>query len=360
MKLLVDCHVFDGKFQGTRTYIQGLYTSLIKYANIDFFFAAQDIENLKTCFGEKVNVHYIKLKHGGSIKRLALEYPRLIKEYAIDYAHFQYIGPFRKCCKEIITIHDVLFLDFPKFFPFFYRIKNKLLFHRAASRADLLLTVSRYSKIAISKHFSIDERLIHVTPNAVLCDNLVCEKTGVCEKNFLDKFILSVGRVEPRKNFVSLLRAFVELSLDKYGYKLVFVGVPDLQDKPFNQYYASLPQAVKEKVLFLKASFTELVELYKNTSLFVFPSYAEGFGIPPLEAVEYGAPTLCSKETAMAEFDFPQEMLFSPYDIEEMKNKMLSMLKNPLNNRGVRDKVRTRFDWDKTAQQFYLVLKKAV
>ena len=360
MKLLVDCHVFDGKFQGTRTYIQGLYSSLVKFANIDFYFAAQDVENLKACFGEEnANVHYIKLKCGGSIKRLAFEYPRLIKKYAIDYAHFQYIGPFRKCCKEIITVHDVLFLDFPRYFPLFYRIKNFLLFRRSAKRADLLLTVSRYSKAAISKHFSIDEKLIHVTPNAVLCDDFVCEKTDVCEKNGLDKFILTVGRVEPRKNFLSLLRAYVELSLHKEGYKLVFVGVPDLQDKPFDLYYVSLPQVVKENVLFLKVPFAELVELYKKTSLFVFPSYAEGFGIPPLEAIEYGAPMLCSKETAMAEFGFPPEMLFSPYDMDELKHKMLSMLKNKL-NMDVRDKIRERFNWNKTARQLYSVLEMLV
>lgn len=359
MKLLVDCHVFDGKFQGTRTYIQGLYTSMIKFANIDFYFAAQNVENLKACFGEKSNVHYVKLKYGSSIKRLVLEYPRLIKEYAIDYAHFQYIGPFNKCCKEIITVHDVLFLDYPRYFPFLYRIKNKLLFRRSAKRADLLLTVSGYSRTAISKHFSIDEKLIHVTPNAVLRDGLVCAKPSVCEKNGLDKFILSVGRVEPRKNFLSLLKAYVELSLNKDGYKLVFVGVPDLQDKPFNRYFASLPQSVKENVLFLKVPFADLVELYKKTSLFVFPSYAEGFGIPPLEAIEYGAPTLCSKETAMAEFDLPQEMLFSPYDMDELKCKMRSMLKNPLNV-NVQDKIRARFNWDKTARQLYLFLEKAV
>lgn len=56
MKLLVDCHVFDGKFQGTRTYIQGLYQSMIKYKDIDFYFAAQDVDNLKKYFGENRGV----------------------------------------------------------------------------------------------------------------------------------------------------------------------------------------------------------------------------------------------------------------------------------------------------------------
>lgn len=51
IRLLVDAHVFDGKFQGTRTYIQGLYQSLIKYKDIDFYFAAQEVDNLKSILG---------------------------------------------------------------------------------------------------------------------------------------------------------------------------------------------------------------------------------------------------------------------------------------------------------------------
>lgn len=116
MNLLVDCHVFDGKFQGTRTYIQGLYQSLIKYKNINFFFAAQDVDNLKKYFGDNSNVHYISLKSGSSIKRLAIEFPQIVKKYKIDFAHYQYISPLTKCCKEIVTVHDLLFLDYPQFF----------------------------------------------------------------------------------------------------------------------------------------------------------------------------------------------------------------------------------------------------
>lgn len=61
MRLLVDAHVFDGKFQGTRTYIEGIYTNLVKHADIDFYFAAYNIDILKKVFGETGNIHYVKL-----------------------------------------------------------------------------------------------------------------------------------------------------------------------------------------------------------------------------------------------------------------------------------------------------------
>ena len=71
INILIDCHVFDGKFQGTRTYIQGLYSEMIKHQDINFFFAANDIENLEKEFGNAVNIKYIKLNCTGSLKQIA-------------------------------------------------------------------------------------------------------------------------------------------------------------------------------------------------------------------------------------------------------------------------------------------------
>lgn len=352
MRLLVDCHVFDGKYQGTRTYIQGIYSELIKQSEIDFYFAAQNVKTLKEAFGTSKNVHFVQLCSKGKINRLLFEYPRIIKKYKIDYAHFQYITPFRKCCKEIVTIHDLLFLDYPHFFPILYRIKNHLLFYRSARRADLLLTVSEYSKKSIARHFSIDSQKIVVTPNAVLSSVGLEKTTGICQKYELNRFLLSVGRIEPRKNFLSLLQAFVELKLNQQGYKLVFVGIPDLAYKEFYKYYDLLEDPVKQAIVFLNATFCELVELYRKTNLFVFPSYAEGFGIPPLEAIEYGSPTLCSKETAMAEFGLPEEMLFDPYDKEELKRKILRSLKSR-NDLCCRKIINERFNWCKSSRVLY-------
>lgn len=156
IRLLIDCHVFDDKFQGTRTYIQGLYQEMVKHEDIRFFFAVQNIDGLAKVFGHAENIHYVKLESSGSIKRLSIEFPKIMSEYKIDYAHFQYISPLVKKCKEIVTIHDLLFMDYPRYFPFSYRIKNRLLFERSARKADILLTVSDFSKEEIIRHFRID------------------------------------------------------------------------------------------------------------------------------------------------------------------------------------------------------------
>ena len=352
MNLLVDCHVFDGKFQGTRTYIQGLYQSLIKYKNINFFFAAQDVDNLKKYFGDNSNVHYISLKAGSSIKRLAIEFPQIVKKYKIDFAHFQYISPLVKRCKEIVTVHDLLFLDYPQYFPLSYRIKNKFLFERSSKRADILLTVSEFSKEEIVKHFVIDRDKITVTPNAVLPIEKNIALPNIYNKVGSEKYIFTVGRIEPRKNFHLLLKAFIEMGLYKDGYKLVIIGTADLNYDEFYQYYDALTREEKESIVMDVATFPELVSLYKHASLFVFPSLAEGFGIPPLEAIEYGCPLLCSNATAMAEFGIPSEFLFNPKDIEELKAKIKNSLNGHRNLINI-STITNKFNWKRSADILY-------
>lgn len=352
INILVDCHVFDGKFQGTRTYIQGLYSEMIKHQDINFFFAANDIENLEKVFGNAVNIKYIKLNCTGSIKRLAIEFPKIISDYGIDYAHFQYISPLVKRCKEIVTVHDLLFLDYPQYFPLSYRIKNRLLFERSSKRADMLLTVSEFSKEEIVKHFGIDRDKIAVTPNAVLPIEKNIDLPDIYNKVGSEKYILTVGRIEPRKNFHLLLKAFIEMGLYKDGYKLVIIGAADLNYDEYHQYYDALTSEEKESIVMDVATFPELVSLYKHASLFVFPSLAEGFGIPPLEAIEYGCPLLCSNATAMSEFGIPSEYLFNPKDIEELKVK----IKNSLNDHSNLINISTitnKFNWKRSADILY-------
>ena len=152
VNLFVDCHVFDGNLQGTTTYLKGLYQELINDKSKNFFLAAHNIENLQSIFGIHENVIYLQYSSKNKFVRLLFDIPKLIRQNKIDYAHFQYIVPPTKSCKYIVTIHDVLFLDFPQYFPLFYRIKNKLFFKYSANKSDIVLTVSQYSKEKIEKH----------------------------------------------------------------------------------------------------------------------------------------------------------------------------------------------------------------
>lgn len=358
LKIFVDCHVFDGNFQGTTTYLKGLYTELIKDENVQFYLAAKNIVFLETVFGKHNNVTYISYQSNNKFFRLLYDIPRIIKQNKIDYAHFQYVVPPIKNCKFIVTIHDVLFLDFPQYFPLSYQIKNKFLFEKSAQNSEIVLTVSEYSKNQIQKHFNIKN--VTVTPNAV--DPVFFEsfdKTAIKEKiknNYgIGNYFLFVSRWEPRKNHFRLLKAFVE---DKHyhNYNLVFIGDKAIEDKAYNDYYHSLSVEIKNTIIKLrKVSFEELVMLVRGADLSIYPSIAEGFGIPPLESLAANVPTICSNTTAMSDFLFLEDCLFNPLDLADIKNK-ISLALIDTKTAQKREKMMSEFNWEKAAEQY----KKAI
>src|SRR3954463_15873489 len=95
IKLFVDAHVFDGAYQGTTTYLQGLYSALVTDNDFEITLAAVNIAHLKTIFPNPA-FKFIALQPGSKYKRLAIELPRLLKEQKFDFAHFQYITPLIK------------------------------------------------------------------------------------------------------------------------------------------------------------------------------------------------------------------------------------------------------------------------
>lgn len=349
--IFVDCHVFDESFQGTTTYLKGIYLEMIKDKNYNFFFAATNIEIIRKIFGEDENLHYLTYISHNKFYRLLFDIPKLIKQNKIDYAHFQYIVPPLKHCKYIVTIHDVLFLDFPEYFPLSYRIKNKFLFKWSAKHSDIVLTVSAFSRNQIQKHFGIED--IKITQNAV--DPVYFEpyhksevKKRVKEKYNLEKYWLYTSRWEPRKNHLTLLEVFVENNFYN-DFSLVFIGDKSIENKKYDEYYETLSKGIKSKIITLnKVDFQQLLLILRGADLSVYPSYAEGFGIPPIEAIAAGIPSVCSNTTAMADFSFMKEHMFDPHN----KNKILEIINKALSeevNASKIDKLKANYNWNVAA-----------
>lgn len=360
MNLLIDAHVFDEAHQGTRTYIKGLYLELIKQLpEVKFFFVASNLGTLEREIGIHPNVYFIRLKQKKYL-RLLIEIPWIIYKNEITVAHFQYVSPPLKNCKQIVTTHDILFKDFPQFFPFKYRFVKNILFKFSAKRADWLFTVSEYSKKRIAFHYRIPNKRIGITSNGVATEffqsNDFTKATNVKLKYKLDRYILFVSRVEPRKNHIFLLKAFAELKLWEKGYQLVFVGKRDFEFQELDLYISNSSKDCGSNVIQIeKASQEELIGLYKGASLFVYPSIAEGFGIPPIEAIAAKIPTLCSNSTAMSDFVFLEDDLFDPFDLDEFKTKLIRKIMSVSSNEELNAKaelVLEKYSWAESARNF--------
>ena len=363
MKLLVDAHVFDDLSQGSKTYLEGIYSAVVdKDSQDDFYFASHDRGAIPEKLLGQANTHHLQFTGHNKFVRLGLNIPDLIKKNKIEWAHFQYISPLVKTCPEIVTIHDLLFLEYPQYFPRDYRVIRNFLFKRSAKRAEWVLTVSEFSRAALIRYYQLDPKKVIITPNGIL--DFFWEPADIAADTGhlpgLDQFILYVSRFEPRKNQAGLLRSYLDLQLWKQGIQLVFVGGKGIRSAEFDQRYESLNDQIKRMILFFRdLPSVNLKWLYQNSLLFVYPSFAEGFGIPPLEAIACGANVICSSATAMSEFRFLGDRLFEPTRRDEMTQKMDFYLKHPStdSSTSIRDHVRNQYSWDVAAQRFLSIFR---
>ena len=349
IRLFVDAHVFDGIHQGTVTFISGLYSELIKDERFHLYVGSNEKSIAENFLGSNNFVH-INYNTHSKLKRILYTIPKALKENKIDYAHFQYITPILKPCKYIVTIHDLLFLDSPGSFPLIYRIKNSILFYISGKRADLVTTVSDYSRNSINRFFNIPLTKIEIIPNAVIQKK---EKPEPIQQLQGKKFILYVSRIEPRKNQALLIKIWKELKLYAQDIDLVLVGSDGLKDDQFQLQLQGLSEKEREHFNWLtKIPAENLIWLYQNCFLFVFPSSAEGFGIPPLEAAIYGAKVLCSNTTAMKEFNFFEKFQFNPNNYNEFKQALLFAINNDFNHELAVFTINSKYNWRKISTDF--------
>ena len=234
--------------------------------------------------------------------------------------------------KVVISVND-LFLY--KAYPFNRRIRIYLgrYFNKSSlMKADAIIAISQFTKQEILKTFNLDEKKVHV----VYCaPNNLAQSSGkgveVLSSNYgiANNYILFVSTIEPRKNLLNLVKAF-EILKERYSIDefLVVVGKKGWDYKKTLDYIDKSKYKNSIKLVgFVPTS--HLASFYSNASLFVYPSFMEGFGIPPLEAMKCGCPTLTSNTSSLPEVVGYEEMMFDPNDVNEIANKCLRILKDP-------------------------------
>lgn len=360
INLFIDGHSFDKEFQGTRTFIRELYHEMAQQTDqIAFYIGANNTKNLEKEFASLKNVHFIQYSSSSAMVRLNRDIPKIIKQYKIHFAHFQYIAPFRKYCRYIVTTHDILFNDFKEEFSFSYRAIRNILFRYSIKRADIKTTVSAYSKERISYYYSIPSPEIHVVKNGVSEDFYKAyDKTE--EEHFIENtygicnYILYVSRLEPRKNHILLLRSYLGKKLYEKGISLVFIGRSTIADTELENTINSMPQ--EAKIRFFRIDQVDndaLLRFYRGARLFVYPSKAEGFGIPPLEAGAMKIPVLCSDKTAMSDFTFFGDRFFDPQNKSDFEHKLDQLLfseHDPEQCQRISDKIKEDYSWSASAK----------
>lgn len=350
-KILVDGHILDGRPQGTTTYLAGLYRSIAEQNLAKITIASFYKDSLKKYNLYHPNINWVKLSSKNKYARLIFLLPYLEYKLKPDYSHYNYIAPIFKFSKRIVTCHDLLFLNFPQYFSAMYRNKNRILFYISLKNSDIISTVSKYSASSISNHFFVPYEKIMIVPNAIINYEVSNDENILNLKN--SKYFVYVSRFEPRKNQHSLVTAF-NIFCNKYGdeFKLVLVGYPDLK-------YPDLEKALKESkagrvTILSDINQKELIWLYKNAIASIYPSHAEGFGIPPIEAIAAGGQSYCANNTALSELKDYVSGTFNQHNINDIVNIFNKAIDefDEGKNKKLKKQVINKFSWKNSAKTF--------
>jgi glycosyltransferase involved in cell wall biosynthesis len=359
IRLFADAHSFDKEYQGVRTFIKEIYTILLEqYPDLDIYFGGSNVKRLQEEFPLAKPENLLQYKSSG-FSRFYSDIPGIIKQHKIDFAHFQYIVPFgRKQCRYITTMHDILFNDFAGDFSWPYRLSRNYLFKRGIQKADIKTTVSDYSRERIAHYYKIPQNEIAVIPNGVKASfasqfSSKEQAASYVRDNYdISNYILYVSRIEPRKNQLALMKAWVACGLHRKNIGLVFIGKESIPVREFNLLLHELGEQCP--VYYIPQVDSQTLEaFYKGSILFVYPSRAEGFGIPPLEAAIAQAPVLCSNETAMKDFDFFEPWRFDPSNQRELQDKLSSIINNPPSEEKLQETARAvlqKYSWHRSAR----------
>lgn len=357
MRIGVDCHVLSGMFQGSRTYMANLYRAILDLQPLHDFFFLGHWSNGKF-FGE--NHAHIDYFSDSRWKRLTYQTSPLVRQYRLNALHCNYISPLVLPTKSILTVHDLLFETHPQFFNKSEVIRNRLLIQHSAKKAWQVHTVSEFSRQALIDIYGIPEERVFLVPDGVDIDRFSPQddqaaSDRIYEKYRIRDYILTVGRLEPRKNHVNLLKAYALLKAEKTEMgPLVMVGQKDFG---FRGLFDTIDElGLNDDVRILESVGDDLLpDMYRGARMFVYPSFAEGFGIPPLEAMASGTPVVSSNTSAMPEVAGDASLLVDPGSVEDIARAMQEVLSDRCIAESLSASGRSRVErwtWRRSAEKY--------
>lgn len=287
---------------------------------------------------------------------LRLSFEFLFSPPDIFFAPGQLI-PFFAPKKTAVFVHDSAFEATPEAYRFFGRLYLKWMNRRIVSKAKIIITSTEFNKREMIKYYGKDvESKIRVIPLAYDSEKFTVHSaqfTGDALKKYGIKqpFILSVGRLETKKNTARLIEAFNKIKNNQSNIQLVLAGPPGAGHEAVKEAIEKSPFK-KDMILPGFVSEGDLPALYAGAEVFVFPSLYEGFGLPVLEAMASGCPVIASGGGALEEVGGGAAIYVNPQSVDDIARGIGEFLNDQnLREEKIRlglERVR-QFFWNKTA-----------
>ncbi|PIS43045.1 MAG: hypothetical protein COT24_00325 [Candidatus Kerfeldbacteria bacterium CG08_land_8_20_14_0_20_40_16] len=371
MRIGVDIRsLLDQETGGVATYTEQLLINLAKIDTVNDYFLFYNVfqKEIDSVFKKKFSAPNFSIK--------SFHFPNKIFNSSLNYLCFPKIDrliggvdlffipnliflALSRKIKKVITLHDLSFLLYPQF----YSVKGRW-WHKAVNPKkiiqdfDQVIAVSESTRNDIINLLEAPPEKVKIIYSGINPENyqsldLITQAKVKKKYQLPEKFILSLSAIEPRKNIDSLISSFkLFKQRSDSGYHLVIVG--GYREKINGFRFLINNSQFKEQVHFIGyVSNQEKPYFYNLASLFVYPSFYEGFGFPPLEAMAASTPVIASYSSSLSEICEEAAILIDPHNIEELTEAIYQVLSNSeFSKRLVAKGLKQvqKYSWRETAQ----------
>jgi glycosyltransferase involved in cell wall biosynthesis len=362
LRIAIDAHAVGAKLGGNESYAVNLIEALAQIDSANHYTIYITTAEARERFqGRWPNFKVRATLPHTPLIRIPLTLSAELRKNPVDVLHVQFTAPPFCPCPVVVSIHDLSFEHLPQTFKRRSRTQLRLTVRHSARRAARIISLSEHGRRDIIETYGITAERVSAIPLAApshfapVQDNRELQR--VRHNYGIDgDYILTVGSIQPRKNLARLVQAYASLrgnkSADKLP-KLVLVGKS-------GWLYDETLRALKETgvadtvVLTGYVPQEDLPALYSGALCFVYPSYFEGFGLPPLEAMKCGAPVIVGNKTSLPEVVGDAALTVDPFDVEAIASAMQRVIESPALREELSIKGQARaetFDWRETARK---------
>ena len=371
MRIAIDAHSIGTKLGGNESYARNLIEGLARIDTVNAYTLYVTTNEAFNRYRQRWPNFTVRLTRPHTpLIRIPLILSAELRKNPVDVLHVQFTAPPFCPCPVVVSVHDLSFEHLPDTFNRRSRTQLRLTVRHSVKKAARVLTLSEHTRKDVINTYSVEDDRVETIPIAApphfgpVSDDKELQR--VRHTYGIDSdYILSVGSIQPRKNLIRLIRAY-ELLRDIVSAvklpKLVLVGK---RAWLYDETLRALEKTELKQHVILTGYVPEsdLPPLYSGALCLVYPSFFEGFGLPPLEAMQCGTPVIIGNKTSLPEVVGDAAIAVDPFDLQAIAHALEDIVNKPAlrNELRVKGLARARmFDWEETARRTLLVYEQVV
>lgn len=368
MRIAIDAHSVGTGLGGNESYAANLIEALAEIDSVNDYTLYVTRDEAVARFRHRWPNFKVRstLPHTPLI-RIPLTLSAELRSHPVDVLHVQFTSPPFAPCPVVVSIHDLSFEHLPETFNRRSRAQLRFTVRRSARRAARVLALSEHTRHDIISTYKIAPELVTAIPLAAPTHFCPVDDETELQRvrqtyGINGEYILSVGSIQPRKNLSRLFSAYESLRRVRTKGSLPQLVIVGKRGWLYRETLKAIEEFDDGVIVTGYVPEADLPALYSGALCFVYPSFFEGFGLPPLEAMKCGTPVVTGDRTSLPEVVGDAGVMVNPFDTEAIASAISSLIDDSSLRARLRIKSLNRariFDWRETARQTLEVYKQA-